>query len=76
MLKLGTGPGVLPLVLPPAGLGVLEDKLNLDLDLDITLASGFDIPDVQRARDFVNAMQLDDADLLADLDRRRVHVHE
>ncbi|WP_156518295.1 hypothetical protein [Microbacterium aurantiacum] len=42
LLNLGSGPSVQPLVLPPSGLGELEDRLNQDVEFE--LLSGYSIP--------------------------------
>ena len=56
LLNLGSNARVQPIVLPPEGLGLLEDKLNQDVSF--SLHSGYDVPEVWRARDIANAMQL------------------
>lgn len=79
LLNLGSNARVQPLVLPPEGLGVLEDKLNQDLSFN--LLSGYDIPEVLAARDIKNARQLldgshaeDRKELLRQLNERRLYV--
>lgn len=56
LLNLGMNARVQPIALPPEGLGILEDRLNQDISF--SLHSGFDVPEVWRARDIANAMQL------------------
>lgn len=56
LLNLGTNARVQPLVLPASSLGLLEDRLNQDVSF--RLRSGYDIPEVWKARDLVNAAQL------------------
>ncbi|MFW6773182.1 DUF4011 domain-containing protein [Nocardioides sp. CPCC 205120] len=63
LLNLRANARVQPLVLPAEGLGVLEDRLNQDASF--TVRSGFDVPEVWRARDLPNAvlaLRGDDAD--------------
>lgn len=79
LLNLGSNARVQPIALPPEGLGLLEDKLNQDLSF--SLHSGYDIPEVWRARDIANAAQLiesgtpdDRRELIAMLNDRRLFV--
>ncbi|KAA1419202.1 DUF4011 domain-containing protein [Nocardioides humilatus] len=79
LLNLGSNARVQPLVLPPEGLGVLEDMLNQDVSF--SLMSGYDIPEILAARDHKNALQLlesgnvdDRKELLAQLHERRIYV--
>ncbi|WP_100350241.1 AAA domain-containing protein [Luteimicrobium subarcticum] len=72
LLNLGKGPGVQPLVLPPEGLGVLEDRLNEDVEF--ALRSGFDLPEVYRAREVYNAAQLEECEVLDHLSQRALFV--
>lgn len=60
LLNLGRGPTVQPVLLPPEGLGELEDRLNQDVAFD--LFNGFDVLEVDRARDIGNATDLPDDD--------------
>ena len=79
LLNLGNNARVQPLILPAAGLGLLEDKLNQDVSF--TLLSGYDLPETLAARDLKNALQLlesgdadDRKELLAQLNERRIYV--
>lgn len=72
LLNLGTGPSAQPVVLPPQGLGILEDRLHQDVEFD--LLSGFDLPEVYLAREKPNAVLLDAEDQLRLLDQRRVYI--
>ncbi|QIX27212.1 DUF4011 domain-containing protein [Nocardioides sp. JQ2195] len=79
LLNLGSNARVQPLVLPPEGLGILEDKLNQDVSFK--LCSGYDIPEVWRARDIANALQLLESstpegreELVSHLKDRRLYV--
>ncbi|MGE3326375.1 MAG: AAA domain-containing protein [Acidimicrobiia bacterium] len=79
LLNLGMNARVQPIALPPEGLGILEDKLHQDVSF--SLHSGFDIPEVWRARDIANAMQLMDSstpddrqELLGQLNDRKLFV--
>jgi hypothetical protein len=72
LLNLGTGPSAQPVVLPPPGLGILEDRLHQDVEFD--LLSGFDLPEVYIARDKPNAVLLDGEEQVRLLDQRRVYV--
>lgn len=79
LLNLGMNARVQPLAVPPEGLGLLEDKLNEDASFN--LHSGYDIPEVWRARDLANAMQLmesgaadDRQELIAQLNDRKLFV--
>lgn len=56
LLNLGTSGRVQPIVLPPAGLGTLEDMLNEDVSL--LLHSGYDLPPLWEAKDIRNAADL------------------
>ncbi|GAA3694476.1 DUF3320 domain-containing protein [Terrabacter ginsenosidimutans] len=71
LLNLGSNARVQPLALPPESLGVLEDKLNQDVAF--SLHSGYDVPEVWRARDIANALQL--AQSGAPDDRRELVGH-
>jgi hypothetical protein len=79
LLNLGSNARVQPIALPPEGLGLLEDKLNQDVSF--SLHSGYDVPEVWRARDIANAMQLvesgeadDRRELVAQLGDRKIFV--
>lgn len=79
LLNLKSNARVQPIVLPSAGLGILEDKLNEDVTF--RLNSGFDVPEVWRAREQVNALQtlhegtdLGRQALLGELAARRLYV--
>ena len=79
LLNLGSNARVQPIALPPEGLGMLEDKLNQDVSF--SLHSGYDIPEVWRARDIANALQLlesgspdDRKELISHLNDRRLYV--
>lgn len=79
LLNLKRNARVQPLVLPPEGLGLLEDGLNQDATF--SLHSGYDIPEVWQARDVQNALQLlgsedpaDHRDLISHLADGRVYV--
>jgi hypothetical protein len=79
LLNLGHNARVQPIVLPASGLGALEDKLNQDVTFG--LHSGYDIPEVWRARDKINALQLlesadptDHQELLTELQNRQLYV--
>lgn len=79
LLNLKSNAGVQSLVLPPEGLGALEDKLNQDASF--SLKSGYDIPAVWQGRGVVNAVQLlgtgtdsDREDLLGQLKDRKIFV--
>ncbi|WP_148612643.1 AAA domain-containing protein [Nocardioides rubriscoriae] len=79
LLNLGSNARVQPIALPPEGLGILEDKLNQDVSFSIH--SGYDIPEVWRARDIANALQLlesgspdDRKELISHLSDRRLYV--
>nr|WP_231882041.1 DUF4011 domain-containing protein [Microbacterium chocolatum] len=71
-MNLGSGPSVQPLVLPPSGLGELEDRLNQDVEFE--LLSGYSIPEVYRAREIYNAAVLESDDVLRLLGDRRLYV--
>ncbi|WP_162259387.1 AAA domain-containing protein [Phycicoccus sp. Soil803] len=79
LLNLGSNARVQPLVLPREALGLLEDKLNQDVSF--SLHSGYDVPEVWRARDIANALQLvesgetdDRRELVAQLGNRKIFV--
>lgn len=79
LLNLGRNAKVQPIVLPAAGLGVLEDKLHQDVSF--SLHSGYDVPEVWRARDKGHALYLldssdptDHQELLKELQERRLYV--
>jgi hypothetical protein len=79
LLNLGSSARVQPIALPPEGLGSLEDRLNQDVSF--SLHSGWDVSEIWRARDIVNAMQLlesgsaeDRGELLSHLQDRRLYV--
>lgn len=72
LLNLGSGPSVQPLVLPAEGLGELEDRLHQDVEF--TLSSGHAVPDVYRARDIVNADQMEPAEQLGFLNDRKIFI--
>lgn len=72
LLNLGDGPSVQPIVLPPEGLGLLEDRLNQDVEF--TLSSGYDVSEVYRARDVINAARMDADEQLAQLNDRVLYV--
>ncbi len=79
LLNLGGNARVQPLVLPPEALGILEDKLNQDVSFG--LHSGYDIPEVWRARDIHNALQLlkagspdDRRELISHLNDKRLYI--
>ncbi len=79
LLNLKSNAKVQPLVLPREGLGLLEDALNEDHA--ISLLSGYEIPEVWRARGTKNALQMlatqdseDKRELLRHLADRKVFV--
>ncbi len=79
LLNLGSNARVQPIALPPEALGVLEDKLNQDISF--SLRSGYDIPEVWRARDIANAIQLaqssspdDRRELIGHLNDKQLYV--
>jgi len=79
LLNLKNNPRVQPLGVPPEGLGALEDQLNRDVSF--SLLSGYDIPEVWRARGVRNAFQMlqsgedeDKQELLRQLADRNVFV--
>lgn len=79
LLNLKSNAKVQPLVLPREGLGILEDTLNQDQS--VALISGYDLPDVWRARGTVNALQLlasqdpeEKQELMRFLDERKVFI--
>jgi stress response protein SCP2 len=72
LLNVGNGPSVQPVVLPPEGLGVLEDRLNQDVEF--TLRSGFDLPEVYIARDIPNAVLMEPSEQVAHLNDRMLFV--
>jgi len=72
LLNLGTGAKVQPVLLTPELLGTLEDKLNQDFSFSVR--NGFDIPDVYRAREVVNAAQFEPDELATHLSDRKLYV--
>lgn len=72
LLNLGVGAKVQPLLLTPELLGTLEDKLNQDVSFSVR--SGFDVPDVYRAREVVNAAQFEPDELATHLSDRKLYV--
>jgi hypothetical protein len=72
LLNLGHNARVQPIVLPPEGLGVLEDKLNQDRAF--SLLSGYDISEVQRARGARLALELEPNELLSALGERKLYL--
>jgi len=79
LLNLKSNSRVQPLIVPPAGLGVLEDKLNQDASF--ALLSGYDVPEVWQARGMRNALEMlssgaeeDNQELLRQLSDRKVFV--
>lgn len=79
LLNLGNNARVQPIILPPKGLGLVEDRLNQDVSF--TLHSGYDIPEIWKARGINNAIALletgdadDRQELLAHINDRRIYV--
>jgi len=79
LLNLKSNAKVQPLVLPPAALGLLEDRLNQGVNF--SLRSGYDVPVVWQARDIPNALLLldsgkseDQQELVQQLDDRVIFV--
>lgn len=79
LLNLKNNAKVQPLVLPPAALGVLEDRLHQDVSF--SLRSGYDVPVVWQAREIPNALMLldsgkadDQQELVQQLNDRTVFV--
>ena len=72
LLNLKIGPSCQPVLLAEEGLAALEDKLHQDHTLEVH--SGFDLPEVYRAREQPNAILLPEAERMAFLAQRQVFV--
>lgn len=72
LLSLPSNASVQPLVLPPSGLGRLEDSLHEDVEFEVT--DGYDVPPVFAERGQVNALVMEEDDVLAEFSRKRLFV--
>lgn len=72
LLNLPSNAQVQPILLPPSGLGMLEDALHLDRDFEIR--SGFAVDPLLAERGIQNMFQASDEDQIAALESRLLFV--
>ncbi len=72
LLNLKPGPSCQPILLEEQGLAKLEDKLHQDHTIEVL--SGFDLPEVYRAREQPNAASLPEDERMSFLAQRQVFV--